>query len=84
CWNGRQIRNAFQIASSLAHHNYTIAVEAARANGQQPPMAPVLDRSLFEKVQMSTLSFDRHMKESKGFDSELPLRNTFYEEEQFE
>ncbi|KAI1477504.1 hypothetical protein F4774DRAFT_191319 [Daldinia eschscholtzii] len=84
CWNGRQIRNAFQIASSLAHHNYTIAVEAARANGQQPPMAPVLDRSLFEKVQMSTLSFDRHMKESKGFDSELPLRNTFYEEEHFE
>ncbi|KAI1464464.1 uncharacterized protein F4812DRAFT_462523 [Daldinia caldariorum] len=84
CWNGRQIRNAFQIASSLAHHNYTIAVEAARANGQQPPMAPVLDRSLFDKVQMSTLSFDRHMKESKGFDSDLPLRNTFYEEEQFE
>ncbi|KAF3064287.1 putative aaa family protein [Daldinia childiae] len=84
CWNGRQIRNAFQIASSLAHHNYTIATDAARANGQQPPMAPVLDRSLFDKVQMSTLSFDHHMKESKGFDSELPLRNTFYEEGRFE
>ncbi|KAI1805102.1 hypothetical protein F4811DRAFT_249179 [Daldinia bambusicola] len=84
CWNGRQIRNAFQIASSLAHHNYAIAVEAARATGQKPPMAPVLDRSLFDKVQMSTLSFDRHMKESKGFDAELPLRNTFYEEEKFE
>ncbi|KAI0844791.1 hypothetical protein F5Y00DRAFT_187398 [Daldinia vernicosa] len=84
CWNGRQIRNAFQIASSLAHHNYTIATEAARANGQQPPMAPVLDRSLFDKVQMSTLSFDHHMKESRGFESELPLRNTFYKEEQFE
>ncbi|KAI2768374.1 hypothetical protein F4815DRAFT_58946 [Daldinia loculata] len=84
CWNGRQIRNAFQIASSLAHHNYTIATEAARANGQQPPMAPMLDRSLFDKVQMSTLSFDHHMKESKGFDSELPLRNTFYEEGRFE
>ncbi|KAI1658836.1 hypothetical protein F4813DRAFT_30910 [Daldinia decipiens] len=84
CWNGRQIRNAFQIASSLAHHNYTIATEAARANGQQLPMAPVLDRSLFDKVQMSTLSFDHHMKESKGFDSELPRRNTFYEEGRFE
>lgn len=24
CWNGRQIRNAFQIASSLAHHQYAI------------------------------------------------------------
>ncbi|KAI1774299.1 hypothetical protein F4818DRAFT_419531 [Hypoxylon cercidicola] len=84
CWNGRQIRNAFQIASSLAHHGYAQAVEAARARGQQPPAAPVLDRSLFEKVQMSTQSFDRHMKESKGFDADLPLRSTFYEEGRFE
>ncbi|KAI1406381.1 hypothetical protein F4819DRAFT_245501 [Hypoxylon fuscum] len=84
CWNGRQIRNAFQIASSLAHHNYTHAIEAARGRGQQPPAAPILDRGLFEKVQMSTQSFDRHMKESKGFDADLPLRNTFYEEGRFE
>ncbi|XXH00022.1 hypothetical protein Hte_006363 [Hypoxylon texense] len=84
CWNGRQIRNAFQIASSLAHHNYAQAVETARGLGQQPPAAPTLDRSLFEKVQMSTQSFDRHMKESKGFDADLPLRNTFYEEGRFE
>lgn len=84
CWNGRQIRNAFQIASSLAHHNYTIQTESARELGQQPPAAPVLDRSLFEKVQMSTQSFDRHMMESKGFDAELPLRNTFYQEGRFE
>lgn len=84
CWNGRQIRNAFQIASSLAHHNYTIQTEAARDLGQQPPAAPVLDRGLFEKVQMSTQSFDRHMMETKGFDAELPLRNTFYQEGRFE
>ncbi|KAI0967077.1 hypothetical protein F4678DRAFT_258632 [Xylaria arbuscula] len=134
-WNGRQIRNAFQIASSLAHHNYTIQyvfsvcislslspavlrafaltyfcaansllllpksnihrdkyyltlefhrVESARELGQQPPAAPVLDRSLFEKVQMSTQSFDRHMSESKGFDTELPLRSTFYQDSRFE
>ncbi|KAI1297570.1 hypothetical protein F5Y03DRAFT_278096 [Xylaria venustula] len=83
-WNGRQIRNAFQIASSLAHHNYTIQVENAREMGQQPPAAPVLDRSLFEKVQMSTQSFDRHMSESKGFDAELPLRSTFYQDSRFE
>ncbi|KAI0508485.1 hypothetical protein F5B22DRAFT_398977 [Xylaria bambusicola] len=81
CWNGRQIRNAFQIASSLAHHNYTIQVENARELGQQPPTAPMLDRSLFEKVQMSTQSFDRHMMESKGFDAELPLRSTFYHQD---
>ncbi|KAI3332582.1 hypothetical protein F4824DRAFT_289801 [Ustulina deusta] len=84
CWNGRQIRNAFQIASSLAHHNYTIQTESARELGQQPPTAPVLDRSLFEKVQMSTQSFDRHMMETKGFDAELPLRSTFYQEGRFE
>ncbi|KAI0438386.1 hypothetical protein F4803DRAFT_101354 [Xylaria telfairii] len=84
CWNGRQIRNAFQIASSLAHHNYTIQTESARELGQQPPAAPVLDRGLFEKVQMSTQSFDRHMMDSKGFDAELPLRSTFYQEGRFE
>ncbi|KAI0490039.1 hypothetical protein F4859DRAFT_523833 [Xylaria cf. heliscus] len=84
CWNGRQIRNAFQIASSLAHHNYTIQTESARELGQQPPPAPVLDRGLFEKVQMSTQSFDRHMMDSKGFDAELPLRSTFYQEGRFE
>lgn len=84
CWNGRQIRNAFQIASSLAHHNYVLQTESARELGQQPPAAPVLDRSLFEKVQMSTQSFDRHMMESKGFDTDLPLRNTFYQEGRFE
>ncbi|KAI0866397.1 hypothetical protein F4860DRAFT_499790 [Xylaria cubensis] len=84
CWNGRQIRNAFQIASSLAYHNHTIQTEAARELGQQPPAAPILDRTLFEKVQMSTQSFERHMMDSKGFDSELPLRSTFHQDSRFE
>ncbi|KAI0204980.1 hypothetical protein F4808DRAFT_317059 [Astrocystis sublimbata] len=84
CWNGRQIRNAFQIASSLAHHNYTIQTESARELGQQPPRAPILDRDLFEKVQMSTTSFDRHMSDSKGFDGDLPLRSTFHQDSRFE
>ncbi|KAI1268830.1 hypothetical protein F5Y18DRAFT_439426 [Xylariaceae sp. FL1019] len=84
CWNGRQIRNAFQIASSLAHHNYTIQSETARSLGKQPPAGPVLDRGLFEKVQMSTQSFDRHMAESKGFDGDLPLRSTFHQGTRFE
>lgn len=84
CWNGRQIRNAFQIASSLAYANYTTQTEAAHQLGQQPPAAPVLDRSLFEKVQMSTQSFDRHMSDTKGFHAELPVRSTFYQESRFE
>lgn len=77
CWNGRQIRNAFQVASSLAHYKYADEVKAAHSRGQAPPTAPVLDRTLFEKVQMSTVSFDKHMQESKGVDLDLPLRGTF-------
>lgn len=79
CWNGRQIRNAFQIASSLAHHTYSEQVALARSRGERPPAAPVLDRALFEKVQMSTQSFDRHMKDVKGFD-DLTQKNTFNED----
>lgn len=78
CWNGRQIRSAFQIASSLALHNYSTQAELARSRGQMPPAAPVLGRALFEKVQMSTQSFDRHMKkEAGGFEMEMPLRGSF-------
>ena len=78
CWNGRQIRNAFQIASSLAHYEFADRTEAAARAGTQPPAAPVLDRALFEKVQMSTQSFDRHMRETRGgVDAGIPLRGTF-------
>ncbi|KAL6808535.1 hypothetical protein J3E69DRAFT_351625 [Trichoderma sp. SZMC 28015] len=80
CWNGRQIRNAFQIASSLALHNYAKDADAARAKGKLPPAAPVLDRVLFDKVQMSTQSFDKHMKKEEGkYDDDLPLKGTFQE-----
>ncbi|KAM0559906.1 hypothetical protein ACHAPJ_003856 [Fusarium lateritium] len=80
CWNGRQIRSAFQIASSLAIHNYANQADLAKSRGQSPPAAPVLDRTWFEKVQMSTQSFDRHMKKEAGsYDSDMPLRSTFQE-----
>lgn len=81
CWNGRQIRSAFQIASSLALHDYNKQVTLARSRGQMPPAAPVLGRSWFDKVQMSTQSFDRHMnKESTEYDIEIPLRGSFSRE----
>jgi hypothetical protein len=80
CWNGRQIRSAFQIASSLAIHNHATQAELALSRGQSPPAAPVLDRTWFEKVQMSTQSFDRHMKKEAGsYDNDMPLRSTFQE-----
>lgn len=85
CWNGRQIRSAFQIASSLAIHHYAMQSELARSRGQMPPAAPVLDRTWFEKVQMSTQSFDRHMKtESASYQVEVPLRGSFSQGDRFE
>lgn len=81
CWNGRQIRSAFQIASSLALHNYSVQAQQARSRGQLPPAAPVLDGALFDKVQMSTQSFDRHMKQEAGnYDTEMPRRGSFSEQ----
>lgn len=78
CWNGRQIRSAFQIASGLAVNKYNNDVEAAKARGDVPPAAPLLDRSSFDKVQMSTQSFDRHMKSEAGKrDDTLEHRATF-------
>ncbi|KAF4979186.1 hypothetical protein FZEAL_4559 [Fusarium zealandicum] len=80
CWNGRQIRSAFQIASSLAIHDYSNQTDLARSRGQSAPAAPILDRTWFEKVQMSTQSFDRHMrKEAGSYDTDMPLRGTFHE-----
>ena len=78
CWNGRQIRSAFQIASGLAVNKYNIDVELAKARGDVPPAAPLLDRSSFDKVQMSTRSFDKHMKSQSGRkDDSLEHRATF-------
>lgn len=77
CWNGRQIRNAFQVASSLANYKFADDVKMAHSLGRAPPAAPVLDGSLFEKVQMSTVSFDKHMQDGRGIDTDLPLRTTF-------
>ncbi|SPO07769.1 related to TOB3 (member of AAA-ATPase family) [Cephalotrichum gorgonifer] len=81
CWNGRQIRSAFQIASSLALHDYNKQAAAARARGQMPPAAPLLGRALFDKVQMTTQSFDKHMtRENAIQEPMLRHRGSFSEE----
>jgi hypothetical protein len=54
-WNGRQIRNSFQIASSLAHFD-------ARKDGIQPRLT--VDH--FKMINMVTEDFDRFMQEVKG------------------
>ncbi|ROV92945.1 hypothetical protein VSDG_06385 [Cytospora chrysosperma] len=67
-WNGRQIRNAFQISSGLAHYHFAEGVNKATKQGLEPPAAPVLDSALFEKVQVATQNLDKYMRETKGVD----------------
>ncbi|ETS77513.1 hypothetical protein PFICI_11387 [Pestalotiopsis fici W106-1] len=65
-WNGRQIRNAFQIASSLAHHDYANQCDRARLNGNQEPVGPVLHSGFFKEVQTATQEFNKYMEETIG------------------
>lgn len=76
-WNGRQIRNAFQIASSLAHYNMR-----SRASVSQPDVldatagggaaaaeqvaCPVLDASQFDKVADAVERFGHYLDETKA------------------
>lgn len=72
-WNGRQIRNAFQIASSLAYHQNSMDnAELLKNDPESKPAAPVLDGENFKKVELATRAFDKYMEEAKGFaDAEL-------------
>jgi hypothetical protein len=54
-WNGRQIRNAFQIGSSLAHFD-------ARRDG----ITPRLSVEHFKMIYRVTQDFDTYMQETKG------------------
>lgn len=65
-WNGRQIRNAFQIASSLARYEVP----------EESETLPQLRRRHFEIVADATLQFDKYMIETAGkTDSELAFEH---------
>lgn len=65
-WNGRQIRNAFLIGSSLAHYDMS---EGARREMAIPNKRHgVLDGAQFEAVAQTTLSFDKYLAETRGKD----------------
>ncbi|KAK4113529.1 hypothetical protein N656DRAFT_625556 [Canariomyces notabilis] len=69
-WNGRQIRNAFQIAASLARYNALLNVDKTGL-GQ-----PVLDKEHFEKVERATRTFNDYMEKTRGFsDADLAFIN---------
>ncbi|KAI1180208.1 hypothetical protein F4777DRAFT_365176 [Nemania sp. FL0916] len=67
-WNGRQIRNAFQIASSLARHDaYTDHGTELEKNKDAELRPPVLDAKQFNKVESATAAFNKYLEETKGF-----------------
>lgn len=55
-WNGRQIRNAFQIASSLAHYQHKL----------KPHRGLYIGPSHFREVEEATKKFDRFRQETLG------------------
>jgi hypothetical protein len=63
-WNGRQIRNAFQIASSLARHDYE---EFRLKNKDADLKPPVLNVEQFRKVENAIEDFTRYLEDTKGY-----------------
>jgi hypothetical protein len=63
-WNGRQIRNAFQVASSLARHDYE---EERLKNPGSKPKRPTLDVEHFKKVEATTEAFTDYLEQTKGY-----------------
>ncbi|KAK3986431.1 hypothetical protein QBC44DRAFT_139606 [Cladorrhinum sp. PSN332] len=70
-WNGREIRNAFQCARSLAYYEYaqreqpwlrekTACAEAGKDDQQPPPGPPVLEVRHFETMYQITASFENY------------------------
>lgn len=67
-WNGRQIKNAFQLASSLAYRVMAEKLAERTATGATEPTPEfVLDHTHFKVVMNTTQRFNEYMKETKGF-----------------
>ncbi|KAH8900348.1 hypothetical protein GQ53DRAFT_815237 [Thozetella sp. PMI_491] len=66
-WNGRQIRNAFQIASSLAYFDARKKHLQLRERDPEAPVPrPKLDVEHFDMIHYITDDFDRYMQETVG------------------
>jgi hypothetical protein len=63
-WNGRQIRNAFQVARSLAYYDaLTEAEETSHIPSNEPALPAVLQVKYFRMMHEITESFDHYMLE---------------------
>lgn len=70
-WNGRQIRNAFHLASSLAYRSMAEelerSLEQGRAVGKQSRCSVILDNNQFQKVADTMQAFNEYFTETRGF-----------------
>ncbi|RAH76601.1 hypothetical protein BO86DRAFT_349097 [Aspergillus japonicus CBS 114.51] len=70
-WNGRQIRNAFQVAFSLAQYDTRKSSldnwgDGPEAEDEDPAPGPVLDWMQFERVAEAIDQFDNYLQEATG------------------
>lgn len=77
-WNGRQIRNAFQTAASLAHY------DALNPEAAEPGVKPgFLNEVHFNKVAQATRQFDQYMtRVNRATDAELARKQGIRASEQ--
>lgn len=60
-WNSRQIRNSFQIASSLAHYNMNEASFSTDNLSVGQVASPIFYKSHFENVAVATEQFGNYI-----------------------
>ncbi len=73
CWNGRQIRNAFQTAIALAEYK-------AQATGREP----VLSADHFEDVAKASFEFDDYLRLTLGMNEQDKAHHYNYRYDAFE
>ena len=73
CWNGRQIRNAFQTAIALAEYK-------AQATGREP----VLTADHFEDVAKASREFDDYLRLTLGMNEQDKAHHYSYRYDAFE
>ena len=71
CWNGRQIRDASQIASSLAFYDMRKSWLKQRRTNLKAKLEPlVLSNIQFIEVAQATLKFGNYMNDARGDDDQ--------------
>ncbi|CCT75384.1 related to TOB3 (member of AAA-ATPase family) [Fusarium fujikuroi IMI 58289] len=77
-WNGRQIRNAFQLAISLGHHDRDQKLRAANltdeqaiASGGKKWTSVRLTTANFDNIATTAREFEDYLQNTRGHDSEI-------------